>query len=340
MKAILHFGFLVLFLFSCNNENEDNCVINTKHTNSIKGDVLFSKSSTSYYFDIEMTKDYIVLLDSESDSVIQVYDKYTYKNETSMLTKKIENKILIKPTFVKSIQNKNRKESIIQVVDNNMYFKTITIKKQEIEIQTSLLARDLTPCIDYAVIGKELYGSPRNSYKNHLFYYFNADSGYYWVDPPCSLIKEASETPHILISNLYANESKSIIVTALRYSNYICFFDLCGNLQKTIKFGDENITPKIRPIDKELDAPNSIKCFINMYGTENYLYCLYTGSNDFSAKSKILVFNWNKKHIATLQTDRSLRCITVDENDQYILGISSNESDGQDIIQYPLNTIF
>lgn len=341
MKIVLYLGIITLFLFSCCDKNKVNYIINATEANSIKGDILFSKGNSNYYFDIEITENYIILLDSESDSVVQVYGKCSNNENAKLISVKKSDNNLMKPVFTKSIKRKNRKENIINIIDNNMYSRSIAIKKdkKEIEIQSSLLSGNITPCVDYAIVGKELYGTPKNSYKNYLFYYFNTDSGYYWVNSPSFLIKEASGNPYILVSNLYANEDKSVIATALRYSNYVCFFDLHGNLQSTIKFGSENISPKTKPIDNELDAPNSIKCFINMYGTSKYLYCLYTGSNDFSTKSKILVFNWDKKHIATLQTDRSLRCISVDEKDQYILGVSSNESDGQDIIQYQLKSI-
>ena len=94
------------------------------------------------------------------------------------------------------------------------------------------------------------------------------------------------------------------------------------------------IIPIIPPKRNEIDIRNTTKCFTYIYGTPQYVYCLYDGSSDFTAKSQIVVFQWNGKYIATWEADRYLQAIAVDKNDKYILAISSNKNDGQDIVKY------
>ena len=73
-----------------------------------------------------------------------------------------------------------------------------------------------------------------------------------------------------------------------------------------------------------------------MCGTPRYVYCLYSGSKNFSGKSKIVIFQWDGKHVRTWESDRSIRSIAVDEDDKYILAIVSKENGGQDVIRYEL----
>jgi len=85
-----------------------------------------------------------------------------------------------------------------------------------------------------------------------------------------------------------------------------------------------------------VDVLQSEKCFTAIAGSPQYVYCVYNGSNDFNTLSKIFVFKWNGKHVATWQVDRNCRTIAVDKNDKYLIAISSRSDGGQDILKYDL----
>ena len=59
------------------------------------------------------------------------------------------------------------------------------------------------------------------------------------------------------------------------------------------------IRDRVNPDRDEIDVRNTPKCFTYICGTPQYVYCLYDGSSDFTAPSKIVIFQWNGKHIAT-----------------------------------------
>lgn len=124
------------------------------------------------------------------------------------------------------------------------------------------------------------------------------------------------------------NPKMKKVAVAYRFINYISFYDLKGNLLYTSQIGQDMPQQNIDLYDFKLT-----KYFIDSYCTDKYAYFLYSGSSDLSTPARVLKFNWNGKHIVTYQLERHIQTFAVNEDNNCLITISSNE---QNIIQYNL----
>ena len=61
----------------------------------------------------------------------------------------------------------------------------------------------------------------------------------------------------------------------------LIFYDLKGTYQRSFTYGKEPIVPLLKKNDTQVDVLGTTKCFIDICGTDQYVYCLYDGSVDF-----------------------------------------------------------
>ena len=333
MKYILLICSFLFMVFSCQDKTDYSIAI--KSDKQLNGRIQFSKDESCYFYDIKIIDNFYLFLDERSDTVLRVYKQgntsYPYEN----LCRSSENDKLWMPSFTKEIHNNLKDTKITFLVDNNQYYKSITLNNNiKINISKLLDLKNMF-CRDFNITSKEIYATPVSRYNKNPYFFFNPDSGYYWVDPSSS-IEEIMPKDNLSYTNtICLNENQNTIVSAYRFTNYVSFYGLDGTLKTTVKFGETSVIPIVNPDRDEIDVRNTPKCFTYICGTPQYVYCLYDGSSDFTAPSKIVIFQWNGKHIATCQADRNLQAIAVDKNDKYILAIASNK-DGQDIIKYDL----
>ena len=323
MKILLYITIVAIFT-SCTNK-----VI----TKKIKGEILFSKNGNSYFYDLKIDKSHYIFLDDKSDTLMYVYNKNNTSTPVLYVLRRSEKTNLINPFFTKDVLSSKYNDTIT-VIDNHTYIKKIYLMDNKLEICSSLFIRDLTRSFDYNITSKELYASPFFREKCYSFYYYNPKEKYYWVDPSEQAKKVLSYNPIAYTSNICVNEEYNTIVTSYRFSNLVSFYDLKGKIKNTVQVGENIVIPYIE--NDRIDMQKSIKCFISIAGTKKYAYCLYNGRSDFSNNSTIYVFTWEGKLIATWELDRNLRALATSENDDIILGISSNSEDGQDIISYSI----
>lgn len=305
-----------------------------------QGEVLFSKNNNSYLYDIQITDSYFVLLDSKSDTVLQVYPKQKEYDLYKYGCRENSKDQLYNPYFTNSDSRNKKEVDQFSVVDNNLYIKLISLSGEngEISVRTASSPLSNIHSANYNLTDKEIYATPIHNNKQYPFYYYNLDSGYFWVDAAPSITKEIPAIPTALVCNLCINENNQSIVSAYRFTNQVQFCNLKGDLKGICKLGNDTQLP-ICLDNEKLDIVNSTKCFTDIYGTAEYVYCLYDGSTDFSAPSKILVFTWNGKHVETWQADRNLRAIAIDKNDTYILAIAANGQGEQNILRYALSDL-
>ena len=88
--------------------------------------------------------------------------------------------------------------------------------------------------------------------------------------------------------------------------------------------------------ENTIDMENSRKCFIYITGTKRHVYCLYDGTTDYTAQSKIVVLDWKGKHVKTYQADRCLKQIAVNEEETRIVALAANEDYGRDVVIYTI----
>lgn len=304
-----------------------------------KEETIFSKDVHSYLYDLKITDHYYLFLDEQRDTLLWVYRNADVPEFVMSMGRTLFQEDVWKPVFTKEVHPKGEKEDTIYWVDNNRYLKRVMLDEQDNNLSIStlfLLPEKLVYSSNFNVIGKEIYAVPINRWRRNPFYFFNFESGYYWVDPPAVLYSNMSTDNVLYTNSICVNESANTVVSAFRFANCISFYQLDGTLRNTVRFNNDLVIPEFLLNRKDLDVGNSLKCFIDLCGTPRYVYCLYSGSKNFSGKSKIVIFQWDGKHVRTWESDRSIRSIAVDEDDKYILAIVSKENGGQDVIRYEL----
>lgn len=339
MKNTLRFCLFLFIVCSCQNGTIiKDYTISTKSDMLSDGIILFSKNENCYLYDLKITDNFYLFLDEKSDTILRVYKQDNISQTYSNISRNSEKYIFLKPLFTKEIHMEPEDMDMTFVVDNNLYYKNIDLHTQNENIEINILKSlklGNTFSRDFNITTKETYAIPLNRNTKNPFYFFNPDSDYYWVDPSPSIEKVVPKDVLSYTNTICLNESQNTIVSAYRFTNYVSFYGLDGTLNMTVKFGETPVIPIVNPDRNEIDVRNTPKCFTYICGTPQYVYCLYNGSSDFTAPSKIAIFQWNGKHIATWQANRNLQAIAVDKNDKYILAIASNK-DGQDIIKYDL----
>lgn len=337
-NILLLYSFLFIVCSCADKKIIKDYSITTKSKMLPDVEILFSKNDNYYLYDLKITDNFYLFLDERSDTVLRIYKQNNILHTHNSLCRNSEKDQLWMPLFTKEVHPEFKNTDYAFLVDNNMYYKNISLStnnnKVEINVLKLLKQKNMFSR-DFNITTKETYAIPVSRSTKSPFYLFNPDSGYYWVDPSPSIEKVMPKDVLSYTNTICLNESQNTIVSAYRFTNYVSFYGLDGTLKTTVKFGETPIIPIVNPDRDEIDIRNTPKCFTYICGTPQYVYCLYDGSSDFTAPSKIVIFQWNGKHIATCQADRNLQAIAVDKDDKYILAIASNYN-GQDIIKYHL----
>lgn len=327
-----------LFLFSSclKNNLSVNQTINDRAQPLAKGSVLFSKDEESYLYDLILSEHFGIFLDNQSDTVLWIFKTKAFKEPVATIRRSFGQNGFGKPLVCKEVSASSNKTDEILLVDNNLYYKKLTLNTKDNSASISTLysnKKNINHSTDFNRATNDIYAIPIHRSNKNPFYIFNPDSGYYWVDPDPQIETILPQDVLSYTNTICLNEEQNSVVSAYRFTNYISFYELDGRLRQTVQFGKDPIIPTIHAKQNEINIEKTPKCFIHIYGTPQYVYCLYDGSTDFTSPSKIAIFQWNGKHVATWQADRNLRAIAVDKEDKYILAISSNKN-GQDIIKY------
>lgn len=329
-------SFMVLFSCDKGHVMKDYSV-SEEAQRTLFGKLLFSKDNHSYFYDLKVSDRYCCFLDDLNDTTLWVYTNDILPELVACKKRDIPYVEKIKPSFTKEVYSLKGKKDTVFCVDHRMCLKMLTLGEAGLKAsELYSLDNSLSYSTDFNITRKDTYAVPIIRGKKQPYYFFNADSGFYWVDAPMAVFQNMPNDAVAFVNSICLNEKANTVVSAFRFTNCLSFYQLDGKLRTTIQFGDELIIPKLLFNQKDIDVEGSQKCFIGLYGTPRYVYCLYAGSNDFSAKSKVVVFQWNGKHIQTWKTDRILRLIAVDKDDQYILAVASHKEKGQDIIRYEL----
>lgn len=327
---------IIMIIFSCKEDHYvKDYLITNKETVCLNSSVLFSINNNNCYFsDLKIIDNNCVISDSKSDTLFRVFRSDDFSNQ--LLFKKSDNGYKINPcnlSFTTEVKNKNNKNTVL-FMDGNRCLSSMIVKNDRIanlEIGEKI---PLPHTIDYNISSKYIYGNPKVSKNMYSFYFHAPDSGFYWIRP-ADKIRKISIDPLICSNSLCINEQKNTLVTAYRYVNFISLYDLDGELKTNIQIGNDIAKPYIYK-DLGIKPEKTKKYFIDTYGTSQYVYCLFSGSYDFSENSMVFIFKWNGKYVKTLKLDRPISKLSVDKEDIYMICITSNSSGGQDVIRYDL----
>lgn len=328
---------LTLCIFTnCNiNENVEYYTLDQDPEVQLQGSILFTQNENSYFYNLGITDCYFVFMDNKSDTVMRIYQKDSFVKPLFYTCRQFGKEGVWAPILTKEVYSWNTGDTL-RSIDNDSYLKTFVFGSTSIECHTSDFPQSTSSSTDYNLTSTDIYASPLYRTKIYPFYFYNTDSGFYWVDPSPWINESLPDNALLYTNNLCVNENLNAAVSAYRFINYISVYNLQGKLKTTIQVEERTNPVSMIANHNELDAAQLTKYFIDIYGTPQYFYCLYNGTSDFSAKSKVFIFKWNGKHINTIQMDRAIRKFAVDRDNKYIIAIATNETDGQDIIRYNL----
>jgi hypothetical protein len=298
----------------------------------IMGEIWKNANDIPLYTDIEIIDSYYVFTDYENEGLLHVYDKNNPSHGREVTG-------LVSVEFVKSNTRYPSESDDIWIIDTKSKLKQVRCRKDSLMVVRDIaLPTNLARSIDYNITKDELYGVPSVGERNKAFYFFHPDSGYYWVDMYGMDKKRYMKNNFACYANLLVHEKRGSIVCAYRFFNKIQFFDLRGNISKDISYGKDRIEPKDTPVELS-NFKENLKCFIDVYATDQYVFCVYDGSYDYTNLSKIMIFKWDGTHVRTWQTDRIIKSIAVDKRNSYLLALTANESKGRDIVRYKLDKL-
>lgn len=324
----------IIIVLSCDSDKKKReYVLSEKSQEKVKSHILFSQGNDCYFYDIKLMDSFCLFLDNKKEITLKGYQIKENFEQVFTFPSEQDSSILIKPVFVKNTYQD--KSDTCFVIDNGVYVRRLVIEEGRPEIYTLSMDRFMPTSLDYSLTSTFIYSSPLAAYKMYSFCYYSKDSGYYWMKTPLQ-IKNISPNKSLICTNsLCINEKKSTVVSAYRYANYLSFFDLYGNVKAIIQVGEEIATPVFSQ-EGEFSVEATTKYFIDTQSTSKYVYCLFSGSSDFSVNSKIFIFKWNGTHLKTIELDRHIRKFAVDRDNRFIIAIASTKGNGQDIIKYCL----
>lgn len=333
-KKFIIVTLLVGLLISCGKNGTDFETIQKEKIAPLSAQTILTyKADSSYFYDIQLINGHIFLLDDQNDTVLRMYNASFDSGLQGYIIRSREREGLWAPAFTKEVQLPNQEKPII-LVDQSYRFKEIFHTKNGIACKQIQMNKEISSSYNFNLTDTFLYASSRFT-GNKAFFYYQLDSGFYNVYQDTRLDTILPHADYAGTNNLCVNEAGNRVAVSYRYTNYLSFYELDGDLLKTIRIGNQNIKATVK--QNEINTPVSTKCFIDMYGTAKYLYCAYSGSLDFSTNTKIHVFNWEGKYIKTLQLDSPIRKFCVDPNDQRLIAIIRDPNKGQRIIQYNLD---
>ena len=312
---------LLMYISSCRQDFVDGKTYTSTIVNHLDNE--------SYIHALKVKDGYSFLLDDKNDSILRIYRNEELRYPVRYLLKGTGENGLQKPSFCKEIAEAPYKG--IRMLDNDSYLKTIDPDTDSL-VSFVCFINGLWNNTDYNIMSGEICALPFSPHKNYPFFFYNETNGYYWADPDKDVAKSLQRKPVAYSTSLVLNEKKKSVVVAYRYTNHISFYNLEGILKKSFFTHKNKVTPIATHDGINIEA--SRKCFIETYGTEKYVYCLYDGSVDFSDNSRLYIYTWDGKPKGTILLDRNIRTFAVSEDDSFIIAVSRSKQDGQDILKY------
>lgn len=349
MKRSITIAFIASMLLggACQQKKEGGNFHNlsTEITKEISGEVICPDNGHCRFYDIAITDDYFAFMDYESDTLLQVFNKRDFSLHLIALRETDTFKISY-PEFVKYDYANKGKKNAVTIWDNEAYrLRRIDLDNTAAAPFTAEdsgplpLSQSGTYCYNPCITQKYLFAPAYLPGKASVFFSDNPTGGIYNV-PPYPLLEDylpENILTETYASNLIVNEEKDRIVAALRFVSSVNFYDMNCDILGAACYGDYYSIPIADITGKFLDAEHSTKSFIDICCSEEYVFCLYDGSTDFSLPSTLVIFDWDGNPVGSFRTDRSLRKIATDPSGTYLIGLAANENERRDIVRYQLD---
>lgn len=332
---------MLLFCIACK-EQPLSYTLSLQKAKPLTGELWKKGGGGSLYTDICATDRYYAFSLYENDTAIHVFDKDNAGQCVGFMMHEKDGKGNYAIDFIKSNTRYPSEKNDIWIVENKRTIKQLRQGDNSlVPVTTEPLPPFNTRSTSYSFTKSEMYGVPDLGNLTKNFYFYHPDSGYYWVEMHGldkknwkQYEKLYKRNPYAFLSNLRIDETQNAAACAYLFFNQIHFFDLKGKITRIVTIGDKNIFPVNKWPEPVIDYENSAKCTIDMCHTGQYVYCLYNGSKDFEANSRIIVFKWDGTHVRTYETDRQLKKITIDRSGNKLIALAANEQGGRDVVRY------
>lgn len=348
MKQLLFLLSIFFCVVSCSDNKSRNAVknhrIKTNVTGELSGEIVFQGNNLHNYYDIAITKDYYAFMDYYSDTLLQVRHKKDFSLYQINLREK-DTFVISSPSFTKYDFGCNKMENEISVWDNDSH-RLMRINLEDTRAMPQVAVNSISSfefapgdgCTNCCITPDKTYAVMFNPDQSQVFYSAEKTGGLHKAPayPTIKVPMIDDIKRRAFVSDLVVNEEKGVIVAALRFIDSINFYDLNCEMTGSISFADYYSIPIADITNKYMDTERSKKCFIDICSSDQYVFCLFDGSTDFTGNSVIYVFDWNGKHKATLQADHNLRKIATEKSGKYLLALSPNEQGGRDVVKYDL----
>ena len=334
MKTHFKYMFIasILLLLSCQKERVFYELDLASNAAKIEGEVVLqSKVEGDYFFDLKADENsfYFLYKNEKGNGVLAVYDNdFTLKQE-QRLFEKLPVSMNAYPHFTHEVIQEH--PPVLHIVSERSHLWQLQSdgEKSQFKVLDVKLPGN---GVDYNVVSSDEFwiSSTLRMWRSPFFSLINGC--YNWITPD-SLINQNYQNDVPFVAHLSVNGEQRKAVIAYRFIDFLSFYDFNGYLEGSVK-----IRSKILPSEIRINNPNTPKYFIDLYGTEQYIYCLYSGSRNLDVPARVIKFNWTGKHIQTYLLDRSIHSFAINERRNILVAISSNKNSGkQEIVKYTLN---
>jgi len=332
MKRTVFLFVLVITSLSCRQqEQKEFFIISAGTEKRLNGEVLL-RNETKDWYDIQLTGDYVGVLNYESDTIFELY----HLKNLNRIYADIEQYGNSLPRFIKKEAHDQTPTWSVLNNRNGMY-KRYGLEDNTITEQISYLpGYDGLPVFsECTLVDKEVYGVPLEPKFLSTFYRFIPNEERIIGEP---LIQDPTfkREPLAYLSHFAVNRGKKIVVTGLRFYNVLHYYTIAGDLLYTGMWGESLSVPVKNARNKNLDIENSLKHFTSLQATPTNVYSLYAGnSNRKEGASTLIVLDWKGIPQITYLLDRPVTAFSVGESKGIIIAISRADK-GTEIISYKL----
>lgn len=327
-----HFKYLffasMLVFFSCQGERVLCELDLTSNAIEIEGEVVLQPEVGKDYF-LDLTTDknffYVLYKNEKGNGMLTVYDDDFTSRQTQCLFEKLPASMNAYPHFTHEVA-----QDVLHVISDQSHIRQL--QSDGGKIQSKALDVHLpSNGVDYNVVSSDecWISTTQRMWRSPFFSLI--DESYNWFAPDSAITQiYPNEVP--LVAHLSVNKKQEKAVAAYRFIDFLSFYNFNGNLDCSVK-----IRSKIPSAEIQINEPNTVKYFIDLYGTDQSVYCLYSGSNNLDVPARIIQFDWNGKHIRTYLLDRPVYSFAVNETKHLLVAISNNKGNKQqEIVKYIL----
>ncbi|HSD15095.1 MAG TPA: BF3164 family lipoprotein [Flavobacterium sp.] len=344
MKKII-IPLLSLFLFSCN--NEDKGISNIDPETSFPKEINLKHAKVDEIkqlnpFRLCLFDSILVVNDAFENNRIHFYNKNTLQ-EIASFAKQGEGPVEFDMPESLTQYNKAEKKGSFYIYElskgilSEIDMAKVLKKESNPIVQKTYLNPDLIGSDNLFIFNDSITGE--KMFGDYDFRYFSMNkktSKYRAIEllEETDFIKSAlpDDKRNLDRSFLGYNKERKKFVAAYLHFNKIKIYDDKLKGQKTIYYGDDEITPKsTTPFNKE-----NIRYFLHPFMGKSYFYVPYNGKNNESDSNReIHVFNYEGEPVARISLDMPMINFTVDEETKTIYTITGDEKNV--IVKYHFN---